>query len=110
MELTYRQKAFMSKILDLYREMNEPVHYSVAANRLGVSNSTAYDMLRLLEQKGLVSSRYETPKETSGPGRSSIVFLPTAHATELFSYLAGESHEQREWEDVKASILTSLRK
>jgi hypothetical protein len=110
MELTYRQKVFMGKIIDLYHEMKEPVHYSVAAKRLGVSNSTAYDMLRLLEKKGLLSSQYDTPKETSGPGRASIKFIPTKYATELFSYLAGEDHEQKEWEDVKATILTSLRK
>ena len=55
MELTFRQKTFLSKLLDLYHEMREPVHYSLVAERLGLSSSTAYDMLRLLEQKGMVS-------------------------------------------------------
>ena len=107
--LTFRQKVFLSKLLDFYRETQEPLHYSVVAERLGLSNSTAYDMLRLLEQKGMVSSEYTTPKVTSGPGRSSILFFPTAEAIELFSRLAGESQEQEEWEDVKAHILASLR-
>jgi len=108
MELTFRQKAFLSKLLDLYREMEEPVHYSVVAKRLGLNNSTAYDMLRLLEQKGMITSEYDTPKETSGPGRSNIRFLPTAETIELFSHLAGNIREQDEWEDVKTRILTNL--
>jgi len=109
MELTFRQKTFLSKLLDLYHEMREPVHYSLVAERLGLSSSTAYDMLRLLEQKGMVSSEYATPKETPGPGRSNILFFPTAEAIDLFSRLAGESQEQEEWEDIKAHILLSLR-
>jgi len=109
MELTFRQKAFLSKLLDLYHEMREPVHYSLVAEQLGLSGSTAYDMLRLLEQKGMVGSEYATPKPTSGPGRSSILFFPTAEAIDLFSRLAGESQEQEEWEEVKAHILLSLR-
>ena len=108
MELTFRQRAFLSKLLDVYREMQEPVHYSVIAKHLGLNNSTAYDMLRLLEQKGVVTSEYDTPKETAGPGRSNIRFIPTAEAIELFSHLAGNIREQEEWEDVKARILTNL--
>ena len=109
MELTFRQKSFLSKLLDLYHEMREPVHYSVVAKRLGLSNSTAYDMLKLLEQRGMVSSEYATPKAISGPGRSNILFIPTAEATELFYHLARENQEQEEWEEVKAHILLSLR-
>jgi len=110
MKLTFRQKAFLAKLLDVYREMREPVHYSVVAERLGVSSSTAYDMLRLLEQKGMVSSEYTTPKATAGPGRSNILFSPTARAIDLFSRLAGESQKQEGWEDMKARILASLSK
>lgn len=109
MKLTFRQKAFLSRVLDLYRETQEPLHYSVVAERLGLSNSTAYDMLRLLEQKGMISSEYTIPKATYGPGRSSILFFPTAEAIDLFSRLAGESQKQEEWEDVKAHIMASLR-
>jgi len=110
MELTFRQKAFLSKLLDVYREMQEPVHHSVIAKRLGLNNSTAYDMLRLLEQKGMLISQYDTPKETPGPGRSNIRFVPTAETIELFSHLAGDVREQEDWEDVKARIVTNLSK
>jgi DNA-binding MarR family transcriptional regulator len=110
MELTYRQKVFLNKLLDVYREMQEPIHYSVIAKRLGLNNSTAYDMLRLLEQKGMIASKYDTPKENAGPGRSNIRFIPTAETIELFSHLAGDIREQDEWDDVKARILTNLSK
>jgi len=110
MKLTFRQKAFLGKLLDLYHQIREPIHYTVVAKRLGVSSSTAYDMLRLLEQKGMVSSEYATPKPTAGPGRSNILFSPTARAIDLFSRLAGESQEQEGWEDMKARILASLSK
>ncbi|APV45082.1 helix-turn-helix domain-containing protein [Dehalogenimonas formicexedens] len=108
MKLTFRQKIFLSKLLDAYRDMKEPVHYSVIANRLGLNNSTAYDMLRLLEKKGMVTSEYDTPKETAGPGRSSIRFVPTAETIELFAHLAGDIREQDEWDDIKTRVLTNL--
>ena len=107
-KLTFRQKAFLSKLLDVYREMREPLHYSVVAERMGLSNSTAYDMLRLLEQKGMVTSQYATPKATTGPGRSNILFSPAAKGVELLSSLAGESQQQEEWEDIKDRILAGL--
>lgn len=109
-KLTFRQKAFLSKVLDIYREIKVPIHYTVIASKLGLSKSTTYDMLRVLEQRGMVSSQYSIPKETSGPGRSSIMFYPTSKANEFLSNLAGKVSEQEEWEDIKAHILTSLRK
>jgi DNA-binding MarR family transcriptional regulator len=108
-KLTFRQKAFLGKLHDVYQEMKGPIHYSLVAERLGLSNSTAYDMLRVLEQKGMVGSQYATPKEIAGPGRSSILFYPTSQAKELFSHLAWEiANKKDEWEEVKAFILTRL--
>jgi len=104
--LTLRQKAFLAKFLDVYRERQEPIHYSAVAQRLGVNNSTAYDMLRLLEGKGMVSSHYATPKATAGPGRSSILFSPTLRATE--SHPAGDSRGHEKWEEFKARLLEGL--
>ncbi|MFU8796399.1 MAG: LexA family protein [Dehalococcoidia bacterium] len=109
-ELTYRQSAFLAKVLDVYREAQRPLHYSVIAEQLGLSPSTAYDILKLLEQKGMVKSEYVTPKPTGGPGRSIILFSPTAKTTYLFSRVAGENHNDEQWEDVKAGILASLRR
>lgn len=106
--LTLRQKAFLKKFLEVYREKQEPVHYSVVAQKLGLNNSTAYDMLRLLEQKGMVSSHYDTPKANAGPGRSSILFSPTTRATGLSPHSAGDSRGHEKWEEFKSRILTSL--
>lgn len=51
MKITRRQEDFIRKLLDLYRESEGPIHYSELAERLGVNRFTAYDMLRLLEEK-----------------------------------------------------------
>jgi ribosomal protein S25 len=109
-KLTFRQKAFLSKIIDVYREMQEPIHYSAVAERMGLSNSTAYDMLRLLEQKGMVSCMYATPKMTKGPGRSIILFVPTAQANDLFAHLASGFDDKTEWEGLKTYVISRLRK
>jgi hypothetical protein len=107
--LTFRQKAFLGRLLELYNEVNEPVHYTVVAGRLGLSSSSAYDMLRVLEQKRMVASHYMTPKEVAGPGRASVLFYPTAQAVEYFAGVAGEISEKEEWEELKVQILESLR-
>jgi len=109
MKLTGRQRAFLSTFLDLYREAQEPLHYTAVAQQLGVSKITAYDMLRLLEKRGLVQSQYVLRGEGQGAGRSSIVFRPTPQADALFAELAGEAVGQGEWEAVKTRILETLR-
>lgn len=108
MKPTGRQKDFLGKFLDLYREADHPLHYVVLADRVGVTKIAAYDMLRLLEEQGLVTSEYVLP-EGGGPGRSSIVFSPTEKATILMTQLAGERWDMAEWDEVKERILTALR-
>ncbi len=107
MKLTRRQEAFIRKLLDVYREAQEPVHYSRLAERLGVSRFTAYDMLRLLEEKGLVSSDYQLSAHKSGPGRSAVVFLPTQLAHKLIAELGGTSRES--WEIVKQRVVDEVK-
>ncbi|MBC8450391.1 MAG: hypothetical protein H8D78_21870 [Chloroflexi bacterium] len=107
MKLTGRQREFLSSFLDLYWENRQPLHYSAVAERLGVSPMTAYDMLRLLEERGLLASEYVLPE--SGPGRSTIVFRPTEKATAVMTRLAGVEWEQEEWEPIKERILKALR-
>ncbi len=108
MKLTRRQETFIRNFLDLYRETQEPIHYSVLAERLGVSRFTAYDMLRLFEEKGLVASDYLLTAEKVGPGRSEIVFVPTASAHRLIAKLAGEIGG-KDWEAFKEHLLASVR-
>jgi energy-coupling factor transport system substrate-specific component len=110
MSITERQQAFLEQFWELYREVKAPLHYSIVAQRLRVSNISAYDMLRLLKRKGLVASQYLLPKKQSGPGRSTVVFYPTQMAKALLSRPFHEEGERREWEDLKEKILDGLRK
>lgn len=109
MRLTMRQKGFLSKLLDLYADAREPVHYSRVAETLGVSAATAYDMMRVLERKGMVCSEYVVPDRPPGPGRANILFAPTPLAHELVARLAVEAGRDEEWEEVKARVLMALR-
>ena len=106
MKLTGRQQDFLSDFLDLYQEEEDSLHYASVAERLGIGRITAYDMLRILEDKGLVTSEYVMP--SSGPGRSTIVFRPTEQGEALMRHLAGERWDQEEWEGVKARIVQAL--
>ena len=110
MGMTERQEAFLEQFWELYREVKTPVHYSLVAQKLRMSNISAYDMLRLLKQKGMVASQYLLPKKQRGPGRSTVVFYPTQRAKSLFTRAGTEEGERREWEDQREKILQSLRK
>jgi DNA-binding PadR family transcriptional regulator len=85
-KLTRRQAEFVERLIALNRDLERPIHYSVLAEDLGVSPFTAYDMLRLLEEKGLVTSVYQLPEDRGGPGRAERVFYATDK---------GKAHRQR---------------
>ena len=110
MRLTGRQRVFLEQFLDMYRESAHPLHYSVVGERLGVSSITAYDMLRLLEERGLVDSSYVVPGKGAGPGRSTIVCCPAGKAEALLAELAGDDWDRDEWEVVKRRILEGVSK
>lgn len=76
MKLTRRQQEFITNLIDLSGEVEGPIHYSALAERLGVSPFTAYDMLCLLEEKGLVTSEYQLAADKDGPGRAERLFYP----------------------------------
>ena len=108
MKLTRRQEVFIRNLLDLFRELKGPIHYSVLAERVGVSPFTAYDMLRLLEEKGLVASDYQRAADKSGPGRSEVVFAPTPRARQSMAFLVGYV-DSDEWEAAKERLLEKIR-
>jgi hypothetical protein len=115
-KLTPRQRAFLDKLLELYRERKAPVHYSDVAERLGVNRFSAYDMLKVLERKGLASSSYALRSATlapaagsSGPGRSMVVFSPTAQAASLLGFRGEEDRPGEEWRNVRERVLRKLR-
>lgn len=107
MELTRRQKEFLYTLLDLYREEQGPFYYSQLAQRLQISRFTAYDMLRLLEYKGVVVSSYQLSETKSGPVRSEIVFTPTDKAHCLISELTGDIGDD-DWSLVKERALKRI--
>ncbi|HSR33115.1 MAG TPA: helix-turn-helix domain-containing protein, partial [Anaerolineae bacterium] len=82
-KLTARQRAFLDKLMELYHEHQGPVHYTDVAQGLGVNRFSAYDMLKVLEEKGFAESSYALRSaesgmaEHAGPGRSMVVFAPT---------------------------------
>ncbi len=102
MKLTARQSTFLSKLLDLYRERQRPIHYSLLAQELQVNKFSAYDMLKVLETKGMAASQYVLRR--SGPGRSSVLFYPTARAFSQLGEMAPE-----DWQRTKEAILSRLR-
>lgn len=108
MEITRRQEDFIRKMIDLYRELQEPFHYSYVAERLGINPFTAYDMLRLLEKKGIVTSQYHLAEDKSGPGRSEIFFLPTIEAHRVFARLSEDVGDQ-EWKALREAVLLKVR-
>jgi hypothetical protein len=115
-KLTRRQRAFLDKLLQLYRERRGPVHYSDVAERLGVNRFSAYDMLKVLEKKGFASSSYALRSASSGaasgspgPGRSIVVFSPTSRATQAGTTAADDTRLGDEWQSVRNRVLEKLR-
>ncbi|MFC1878715.1 hypothetical protein ACFLZW_02265 [Chloroflexota bacterium] len=109
MKLTRRQKEFITNLIDLSDEFEGPIHYSLLAERLGVSPFTAYDMLRVLEEKGLVISEYHLPADKGGPGRAERLFYPNRPAQEpakeMFERFGGRRPGK---EELKQIILSGV--
>ena len=81
-KLTGRQRQYLEETISLQAENSgESIHYSALANRLGVSTISAYNMLRVLEQKGCLRSCYEL--SGLGIGRSSVLFEVTSTGRNL---------------------------
>jgi len=106
--LTARQKVFCDKLLELYREIGGPVHYSELAKRLGVNRFSAYDMLKVLEKKGYAASSYALEAGHSGPGRPMVVFEPTPQAASLYA-APDDLDPDEEWHTLRARVLGKLR-
>ena len=107
-KLTHRQQQFLSQFLDIYQEADHPLHYVMLAERLHLGKVTVYEMLRLLEERGLVRAEYEMDPESHGPGRPTVLFRPTEEARRAINHLAGDSAEIGDWQVVKEAILQKL--
>ena len=81
-KLTGRQRQYLQQMVRLQAEnSDEPVHYSALADELGISTISAYNMLRVLEQKGCMRVSYEL--SGLGVGRSSVLFDVTVAGRKL---------------------------
>ncbi len=110
MNLTRRQQTFLDKLFELYGELKGPVHYSILADNLGVNKFSAYDMLKVLEKKGMAASDYVLNDKQIGPGRSQVVFYPTHKAAEFLTHFRTEIRHNSDWQGVKERILRRLQK
>lgn len=108
-KLTRRQQQFLGQFLDIYQEMDQPVHYVTVAERLGIGKVTTYEMLRLLEERGLVRAEYNQSADQPGPGRPTVLFYPTQRARQLIGQLAGANSGLEDWQIVKDRILQQMR-
>jgi hypothetical protein len=119
-EVTPRQLDFLKALYDLSMANQGVAHYTKVAGHLGVNRYSAYDMLRVLERKGLAATDYVLASNKDGPGRSRVMFYPTRRGTELLqeagvlvpvtrpsanslNYVSPE-----EWSTFKESILRRL--
>jgi hypothetical protein len=109
MKITRRQEEFIAKLVDLSDEFDGPIHYSILAEHLRVSPFTAYDMLCVLEEKGLVTSEYHLAADKSGPGRAERLFFPARsieeHKVKLANKYGGQNLGKEEF---KRFVLTEF--
>ncbi len=108
-DLTPRQRTFLDKLQELYREHKAPVHYTAVAERLGVNRFSAYDMLKVLEKKGFASSSYALANGHSGPGRSLVVFSPTPQAAAGANRDFDGIRSGEDWQRIRDRVLSRLR-
>lgn len=113
-DLTPRQVTVAAALAELASD-RQAVPYGRVAERLGVARATAYRLLRLLEAKGYAESLYVPPARVRSPGRSTVLFRPTARSMELQSpsVAAGTIPQPEEadaaWLALRRRVLTALR-
>jgi len=84
------------------------VHYTELAQRLGISKWSAYDMLLILEERGLVCREYEPPAGGSPGGRPRVLFRPTAQGLQALRGRVGASEEPLDWERLCRRLLQRI--
>ena len=110
-KLTVRQKIFLIRLVEVFSKTRQPVHHIALAKVLGLSKSTTYDMLKLLESKGWVQSIYAVPDAPRRRGRSKIMFLPTEWSIEeVFRPLGGEDAEEAQTKEFLIRFLEKQRR
>lgn len=105
MAITRRRLDFLKTIKQIYESTSLPVHYVRVAQALGISKWSAYEMLKTLEQEGLVASQYEVNQVEKHPGRAMVLFSPTHMLDKVLSAKALEA-PVREWRHIKEKLLS----
>lgn len=108
MELTYRQRKFVEDIIHHFLKSPEPVNYRELAKEIGLSNSATYDMLKLLEKKGYVESKYDIPRPKNSPGRASVLFSPTQKTIDGTQQIAQDWSDDEEREALSRHIVRNI--
>lgn len=111
-KLTLRQKIFLMRLVEFFGYSRKPVHHTELAKALGLSNSTTYDMLKLLESKGVLYPIFAMPKnESERHGRSRIMFVPTEKIVkEVYQPLGGKTADREELQKYVIRIMERLGK
>ncbi len=97
--LTKRQLEFLKALVKLYEEKGMPIHYSEVGRGLKVSKWTAYDVMNSLLKNGYLDVEHLLEK---GPGRSMVLYLPTAKAYEALEMTPEETED---WSKVREHLL-----
>lgn len=108
--LTRRQQEFLRTLIELHQQKGESIHYTIVAEYQGVGRVTAYEMLRLLEKRGLTQREFLRPEENRGPGRSPVSFRPTLLAEATLTDQSASVRISEEWLRVKTQILEKLQR
>jgi predicted ArsR family transcriptional regulator len=108
--LTRRQQEFLRTLIELHQQNDEAIHYSMVAERLEVGRVTAYEMLRLLEKRGLALREFQRSEDERGPGRSPVSFRPTDQAEVALHDQSTSGRISEEWLKVKDQIIEKLKR
>lgn len=108
MSLTFRQKVLLTEFIDFFNEEQKPISYIAVAKRLGISNSTAYEMLRKFEQSGSVIAVYEPSDDESKRGRARVLFMPGKPPLDTLHELGKVDSSEINWNEIKNRLLANL--
>jgi DNA-binding Lrp family transcriptional regulator len=108
MALTPRQKVLLAEFIDFFNEEQKPISYKDIAKRLGISNSTAYEMLRKFEHSGGVIAVYEPSTDEKKRGRARVLFKPGRPPLDTLRQLGNKEATEANWVEIKNELLTLL--
>jgi energy-coupling factor transport system substrate-specific component len=108
--LSRRRLEFLKALFEATCSSGGPVHYTAVADRLGVSKWTVYDMMRELQDDGLVSTSYST-EFSRFKGRSQVLFDVSRQGLKLLrSFETPVDFTDVDWKREEAMLLNKVDK